>query len=674
MFREVNVGQPKSRAGCAMATKMNGDLKVAALEQFVAKNTEHIFDDAFWMGLDGVCNALDNMEARQYVDTQCVKYEKSLLESGTMGTSGNVDTIKPFDTKTYRDGGNAVEGGGVPMCTLRNFPHLTDHCIEWARDQFELLFVKLAKSCAKYMENPVAFEEDKRSLSDAEPAQAIFEIRGVLAFMKAARHPTVGSVMQLAFDLFHMLFRDRIMDLQAAFPADSRMKNKDGADIGPFWSEKKRYPSVAAFNPEDESHQNFITSATCIFGVVLGLFPQKTEGDDSWLQSFRNPEWVKSLVPSLSVPPYLKSPVKTGTEADEALAKASGDNPVVDTLLDELRGTANGVQLPPIETIDFEKDDDLNFHIAFITAAANLRCDNYFIKRTDFHSCKVIAGKIIAAIATTTAAVCGLVLLELFKVVQNKSTDDLMLRQVGLAVNNYTTFSQDRPNAFRSAIEITDPDPEDYPGVDIFDEKGNVKDEYRVKSPMKAYPEGHSVWDKLVCDGSMTLGDFIEWFKAGCGHKDPTSLVLKKWDIIYGYGDKDHKPVTTPIYPPRPVVDHSLLPGLDLSKPQATMAIMKNTAIVQSMKQTYINLWDITKKGEVSSNIEITLATTLREILMKAEALGDEMESRGKVKTKNMSHIADRSFWIIPGDESPSCETASGETVKFLASIKIMLK
>lgn len=48
------------------------------------------FDDQFWTGLDGVCNALDNMEARQYVDVQCVKYEKSLLESGTMGTSGNV--------------------------------------------------------------------------------------------------------------------------------------------------------------------------------------------------------------------------------------------------------------------------------------------------------------------------------------------------------------------------------------------------------------------------------------------------------------------------------------------------------------------------------------------------------------------------------------------------------
>ena len=64
---------------------------------------------------------------------------------GTMGTSGNVDPIVPFQTKTYRDGGEAAEGGGIPMCTLRNFPHLIDHCIEWARDQFEALFVKPVK-------------------------------------------------------------------------------------------------------------------------------------------------------------------------------------------------------------------------------------------------------------------------------------------------------------------------------------------------------------------------------------------------------------------------------------------------------------------------------------------------------------------------------------------------
>jgi hypothetical protein len=68
LFREHNVGQPKSRAAAAMAGVMNPAFNVEALEMFVGPKTEEHFNDDFWMGLDGVCNALDNMEARQYVN------------------------------------------------------------------------------------------------------------------------------------------------------------------------------------------------------------------------------------------------------------------------------------------------------------------------------------------------------------------------------------------------------------------------------------------------------------------------------------------------------------------------------------------------------------------------------------------------------------------------------
>jgi ubiquitin-activating enzyme E1 len=90
LFREHNVGHLKSQAAGVMAKKMNPGLNAEALELYVGTSTENVFHDDFWMHLDGVCNALDNMEARRYVDRMCVKYEKSLLESGTMGTSGNV--------------------------------------------------------------------------------------------------------------------------------------------------------------------------------------------------------------------------------------------------------------------------------------------------------------------------------------------------------------------------------------------------------------------------------------------------------------------------------------------------------------------------------------------------------------------------------------------------------
>jgi len=65
----------------------------------------------------------------------------------------------------------------------------------------------------------------------------------------------------------------------------------------------------------------------------------------------------------------------------------------------------------------FEKDDDTNYHIDFIAAVANLRARNYTIEEVPQHKVKLIAGKIIPAIATATAMIVGAVGFEVFKYV-----------------------------------------------------------------------------------------------------------------------------------------------------------------------------------------------------------------------------------------------------------------
>lgn len=71
-----------------------------------------------------------------------------------------------------------------------------------------------------------------------------------------------------------------------------------------------------------------------------------------------------------------------------------------------------------ITPLEFEKDDDTNLHMDFIVAASNLRATNYKIQPADRHKSKLIAGKIIPAIATTTSVVAGFAVLEIFKLAQ----------------------------------------------------------------------------------------------------------------------------------------------------------------------------------------------------------------------------------------------------------------
>ena len=71
-----------------------------------------------------------------------------------------------------------------------------------------------------------------------------------------------------------------------------------------------------------------------------------------------------------------------------------------------------------VKSEEFEKDDDKNFHIDFMSSMGNCRAMNYKLEEMDWLQVKLKAGRIVPALATTTACVAGLQSIELIKILK----------------------------------------------------------------------------------------------------------------------------------------------------------------------------------------------------------------------------------------------------------------
>jgi len=236
---------------------MNPEVNITAHLNRVGPESESTYNDEFFNSLDGVANALDNVDARIYMDRRCVYYRLPLLESGTLGTKGNVQVVVPFMTESYSSSQDPPEKS-IPICTLKNFPNAIEHTLQWARDAFEGLFTQAADSASQYLKDPTFID---RTLQ--HPGYQPIEIFMAVKKAIVERPLNFKDCVSWARTYWQEQYSNQIRQLLFNFPPD--LKTSSGQD---FWSGPKRLPTALTFDEENTMHLDFIVAAANLYAEV----------------------------------------------------------------------------------------------------------------------------------------------------------------------------------------------------------------------------------------------------------------------------------------------------------------------------------------------------------------------------------------------------------------------
>ena len=267
------------------------------------------------------------------------------------------------------------------------------------------------------MKDPKSFV-DRILKSQGHPAQKAEELEKLYKALVADKPKSFEDCVSWARNLWQDDYHNTIAQLLYNFPPDHTTTS--GL---PFWSGMKRCPHVVNFDVNDSVSTNYIYAAANLRAQLYGF------------QQVRDKEAVNKIAAEIMVEKFKpRSGVVihlNDAEASSANNSSNMNEEDLEKLVERLPKNSDH----KIFEIDFEKDDDTNFHMDFIVAASNLRAENYDIQPADRHKVnicliilpfiifnlfffktKLIAGRIIPAIATTTSLIVGLNCIELFKV------------------------------------------------------------------------------------------------------------------------------------------------------------------------------------------------------------------------------------------------------------------
>ena len=517
LFQEEHKGKSKAFIASKSAKEINPDCNFKYLSKRISPENKYIFKNSYFNKFDFVLGAIDSSQGNYYLSRQCELYEKILIKGATGGPCGKVQTFIPKKTGSYNDIPDMPDEEDqekLPSCTRREFPGKIEDCIDNARDLFDDYYVtivddilKLFEPKGKFLELEVNMSMDKFNLiknyfylikNEFNRKKIIKnnnEEKSKFNFFKIKKN-SINNNMEKEFIKFGLmefekLFVSKIKNIYISHPINDTEESKS------FWANKRK-PFELLFNINDELSFAFLFNFLFICSKLLAIpfennlikFKQKLNEVINEINSSKNVE-------------------------NEALIYINDPHILYNKIINEIKNIQKDSELldmiNSLQKINFEKDIPELGHVQFIHSYSNLKAKTYKIPQCNKYYSLEYVGKIAPTTITSTAAVAGI----------------MCLQMIGIIINQLYIWPQNK------IIEVNEDEfDEELKETGLhnffFDLKINEYDfeclseleysEYKGSSNLnKLIPTKYSSWFKLIEKGNQTVKEFIDYIKEKFG-------------------------------------------------------------------------------------------------------------------------------------------------------------
>ncbi len=403
LFKNTDIKNYKSKIACINIRKINNKFNCIDYQKKVCEKEDYFFNYKFWKKQDLIILAVDNIEARRYVNSKCVKYEKLLINSGTLGTEGKTEIIIPHKTNDLQINNDNKDANTIiiPMCTLHGIPKNIEHCLEWSKDFFNNLFGIYINEINKFFNknNKLLFYDDGTTLDK-----------------KNEKYHIYNSYFNLILNKDKKEYETELVNLSMYLIYTYFIKNLDNPIDNTIENEKFKNKMVYQFIT------SFIYIISKIFNFSFDLNKINSIIFQNKISNYENK--------TLTLPELIQKN---------------------ELFLNLINNTKYQINLIPKF---FDKDNnDISIDIFFIQACSNLRAYNYNIEEISYNQTLSKVSNIIAAVPTSTSSVAGFLCLQIYSLLNLNDISCLKDSIMDLSSNELFIYNLFPPDFIEYNIE-----------------------------------------------------------------------------------------------------------------------------------------------------------------------------------------------------------------------------